>query len=746
MMMLAILGLIVPALLGYGISLFFFKRKELGFLAKVVVSSSLGFGLLGYIMFVINQFLGIKLSFLACLIILLAFFLLAIIFIAINFSNQKVKLPAVLNEYKNNLKPSNLSHNLLLKSLIVIVMIVVFYKALFFPIVDGDALGMHGPMIEHIYKTGYLSNDVGPSTIEFTRAFPAFFKITGAWLVVLNQEFDDMFIRLLPALFSLLLAITTYALGMRILKDKRRSLLAVLLLLSFPAFAMQAVFVNEDMMFSFFAVAAVYLLIAYLQEKKPAFLVFGMINLAFTTQVKHLGMPFCVSVFIPLLFLLHNEKKDWLKVIKSLIVPILLVLLIVSPYFIRNIIEYKDPVYPYMSFAPPYIQSKNFVPFLFEPIKLHIESAKLPYALKQPGYFLFGIANYVLSKSYSMSVFFIFLFILTLRNFKKLRKEQKYLIYFILFFTAYYAWSFLLKYRYYLAAIPLLCIVVADEFHSLLFSRISRKQRRFIIASILVLLAATLAYLGMVAGHEMVAGVLGDQASHFLRQVDATVMLNLIAPLLALAFIFSLKNQKARVAIILIISLLPSVFGLVFIRTGLLTNSLGETFGFIDPGANTSLFIKEVLKPIPSREAVLQLYFVNYYPVIQFINNNLSSGDKLMTFGEGSIYYVNKEMIPFDSYRMKNTFDTSFTQALGALKGQGITHVLYKNPSWEESVFGKDSLAKKSAIIQNLGNRDVFKEAYNHHNEFIIYQIMYGSESIHSINDNGLNSEEIIIY
>lgn len=74
MIVLAILGLIAPLLLGYGLSLFFngFDFKE-----KMILSANLGIGILTYIIFFINQLLSIRFDFATSIVIMIVMLLVA---------------------------------------------------------------------------------------------------------------------------------------------------------------------------------------------------------------------------------------------------------------------------------------------------------------------------------------------------------------------------------------------------------------------------------------------------------------------------------------------------------------------------------------------------------------------------------------------------------------------------------------------------------------------------------------------
>nr|MCK4930352.1 phospholipid carrier-dependent glycosyltransferase [Nanoarchaeota archaeon] len=526
----------------------------------------------------------------------------------------------------------------------------------------------------------------------------------------------------------ILILMTTYALAKNIVfKDKRKSLLAVLLLLSFPMFVKHSVYVSKDAMFAFFSVATIYLLMKYLQSRNSPYLIFGLITLAFTTQIKHLGMPLTISVILGLLFMLYHKKlilcfkkKERIaniiqsKETKMLLIGILLFIIIVSPYYIRNTVVFKDPVYPYLTYLPPYLEGKNFVPFLFEANKMHIESSKFFYS---PIYTLFGVVNFVRDKYYSMSVFFLILLIFTLFGFKKMKKEQKYLLYFSIFYTIYYVYAFLLKYRYYMAIVPLLCVVVAGKFDNLLRFKLGKKEKRFFLISLIIILLILITYFVVLLNKESIIGILGFRAEHFLSSVDVVILMHLLVPIIALFFLLAIKNIKVKAVLLILVLLLPSLYLLGYVRWGVIK----DTSGTLDQSKDLELFWREVLKPNPSKEAVLRLNLGNYYDAILFLNKNTPENAKIVSYNARS-YYLERPIIPIESYKMEKTYTTNLTETLKLLKELNITHVLYKKPGWDEAVFRKDTLRSKSFITKNLNNTEIFQSIYSNE-EYTLYKI-----------------------
>jgi len=742
MIILSLSGLLSLLVFGYGACLLFIKQSD--FYERIIFSAAFGTGTAGLLIFLLNGALGLPINFASSL--LLCLFLLVIGSLLVFYNRKNIEWPGKIR--KNEL----LKKNLVLKIILAIMIILILYKSLFFPIVNGDAIGFQAPLVKDIYNEQGLPLDVGPNTVESTRAYPLFFHLIAAWLINLNQGFNDIFIRMLPPLFSLLSLLVTYLLAKKFVFQKARpALLSAFLVMSLPMFVNFSVYANQETMFTFFSLSGVYFIMKYLQEKNTKDkkdMLFGFMFLAFSIHTKQLGLFYSLSVFVALVFILFGKEllqsiksKHFIKGLKHIInsrefkalcLSVLLFLVIIAPYFIRNMVEFNDPLYPFLSASSLHLNGKNFVPFIYQ----HITEAYAKVTLfHSPAYTLFGIVNYVREKAYCMSVFLAVLVLVALFRFKKLKQEQRYLLYFMIIFTAYYAYSFLLKYRYYMAAVPLVCIVAAGELDRLIGKGAGKKTRIILWISLISLAIALAAYFAVLAKKEFVVGLLGASgplAEHFLAMPDLVVIMNLIVPMIALLLFLLCDNGKAWkicVAMIMIVLSIPSLYSLAFIQYGITSDTFVEGFGWIRQDKDLGLFQREVLKPLPDKEAVLKLNLGEYYDVIQFINK-LPKDSAILSTENGGSYYIDKPMIIIDSYKMASTYSVgtnawiSMAGALEALKNNSITHVLYKNPGWDESVFGYGDLISKSVVVQNLHNNTFFKPVFKN-KQYTIYEVVY---------------------
>ncbi|MFH0869437.1 MAG: phospholipid carrier-dependent glycosyltransferase [archaeon] len=739
-----ILGIMAVALFCFSLTMLLSRSKKINLHDAFLMSITICIGSLGYIIFILNQFIGVRFDFWLSIKILIALIVLSALFVLIFFIRRQASASSKLSLGKMTWH-SLWKENRLLKITMVIIVLLMFYKALFFPIVNGDAIGFQANQIKEIYQANTLPTDVGPNTMEFTRAYPPLLPITGAWLVMLGDGFNDVPLRLLPPLFGLLMLIATYALGLEVLNDKRKALLASFLMLILPMFVNSSVYFSRDTMFSFFALCGAYFVIRYLRTKDMWLLAVGFINLGFASNVQYLGNPFFISIAVPLLFMLFWKKissiifgkkgvsESWERIkktavdiikskeLKAFLVGLLLFIIVVSPFLVRNMLQFNDPLYPYLSASSLQLKGKNFVPFLYQPLAEANKRLSLFYAPEYTAFFMF---NFIRDKGYSMSLFLLMVLLFALVDFKHLRKEQKYLLYFSIIFTIYYALSFLAKYRYLMPVVALLCVVAADHFGQIIDRKPDKSTKRAFIVIAVLLLFALVSYLLMLAKKDFVVGLLGFRAEHFISSPDLMVMMHLIVPLAALVLLLMVKNRKMAAGCVIVVLLVPTIYSLAVINYGVTGDMFKEGFGFIDNTKDMQLFRSEALRLIPSQEAILKLNMGDYYDLVQFVSKNTPSDAVMLTVEAGSSYYLERELISADSYRMADSYsaDATMDSALKLLKEQGINYILYRIPGWDAAVFGKGALLNQSAVIRNLGNSSFFEEVYRN-NDFVVYRV-----------------------
>jgi len=731
-------GIISVFLFGFGLHRILLKDDD--WPEAVIFSVAVGTGTLSLAIMVLNRFLDIAINYNNMMILNTAFLALGIVFFFICRSKEISFLPSKAKtrgaeDGKGRKKAGIMGHKLVV-CIICVLLLLMVYKAILFPGVNGDG-SYYYQASKEIFDTGSITSDAGPGMAELVKAYPQFFYIIGAWLCILSMSFEETLIQAIPLVFAMLLCLATYSLARKIFKDKFKASLAVLLLLSLPMFVNHGVYLNSDTTFSFFAVCGVLFIVRYLMTERTAYLLAGTAMLGFMINVKYLGLPFAASVLVPLIIVLFgpdvallvkgrrrltgiiNDKRIKTR-LRWLIVCLIMLLMIILPLFIRNYIDFNDPYYPYLTaYLPEHFKGKNFSPLLYKPVANAFKQINI---LATPANALFGVINFMRSKDYSMSLFIVILLALTLTSFKNLRKEQRYLLYFSIIFTIAYIISSLQMYRYLMPVAAILCVVLADRFHNILYENLDAREKRIILSSLIVFAAGLGCYFLALANNEFIISMLGSRAARFMAGVDVFIVMHLLVAVAAGLIIMLVRSKKARSVITIMIIMIPSAFSLAIINYGAFDIVLGQ----FDKSKDLSL-LKQELRLIPDKEAVLKMNFGDSYEAAMFIRDNLPEDAVILSYG-GHIYYAERANIPIDSYKLVETYDQAspdaLADALGLMKSLGISHVLYKKPGWDEEVFGAGELISRSEITSNLHDDRIFHNIYEN-KLYIVYAIEY---------------------
>jgi hypothetical protein len=328
-----------------------------------------------------------------------------------------------------------------------------------------------------------------------------------------------------------------------------------------------------------------------------------------------------------------------------------------------------------------------------------------------------------------MSLFLLMAVLFALADFKSLRKEQRYLLYISLIYSAYYALSFLAKYRYLMPVTALMCVFAASHAWDLIHKKPGYKARRaMVITSVLLLLVAA-SYMLILAKKDIIIGLLGFRAGHFLGGLDLLVVMHLAVLFSALMLILLIKDRKVAASLTILVLIVPAAYSLAVINYGITGDMFNEGSGFIDKSKDMQLFREEALRPIPSEEAILRLNMGEYYDLVQFMKENTAEDAVVLSIDAGSSYYLERDVIAIDSYRMAESYleDATPASVLRVLKEQGISYVIFRKLGWDAAVFGRGELFNRSGIIRNLGDGSLFEEVY-HNDEFIAYRVRAGAE------------------
>lgn len=615
------LGIIIILLMGFLIISSTNLKEDV-----LLFSFSIGVLFITFLLFSINQYFRIPLSPIS----VWAFSLLTLFFLfVIQFKRiKKIKLKL---KYKFSI----------FSILILIIFLLSFYKAIFFPITSGDAVSMYAFVSEKAWIDGFPPQP-SSSLMEVSYAYPNtnFALFLYNYFFGINLGFNDIFIKILVPLFSILNLIIIYRISYILFKKKEISELSVALVLSSIVFSGFIIQEYTTMYELFFPLLAVYSFSIYYRENNYKFLILTGIFLSATLMIKYTLIPFVIFFLLSILLIKKNIK-----------VPLKLGLIafpLSSIFYLRNLIFFKNPFYPY------FFGGVNFNPYLSH---IHLSWAAAPkYTLEQLFIALIPI-----------SLFIWIFFLLFLINVKKLSNlENKELIKIlsltsILFFLFWFFTSaFITEASGFRHLVP--AFSIASIFSSYyLVNRIKHKNLNYFEIALPFLLTLIIYFFYFNLTYD----------PFFEYSGNLLLVIFLSSLLISLALLTIKFNIPTKIVLtLLLISLM------------------------ITPLAFSAFAKRTTLWEFPSKEEVIKKYYPNQLEVFSFINNNLPKNSTILTF-YNQRYYIKRYILPADSPKVFFIYkNISLESAIKKLKELGVNYIMISKqerhvPFWNLSVIHK---------------------------------------------------------
>ena len=699
MIVFVLLGILAPWLFGYSICVFLKKQK---FIERLCLSFALGFGSVNLIMFIENQYFNVKYDFANSLTIVIFFFIISVVAMAMKRERILEDLADMTNLIKNSLSSSKISISYFLYfsllCLILGLIAIILYKALFFPIVEWDAVYYHAYISKQVFLMGNLPTQVGSSYMEYVNAYPTHLVLQHVWLYTLNNELNDVLARLISPIYGILILALTFDICKKLFQNLNIAAVSVIVLLCNPVFIHNAIVVNNDIIVVFYCLLSLVFFLKFLHEKHNEYLVLSGIILGFGELVKYTVLAFALPLSIVLFWFLITSRSKILKrgvnqnphksiilntpatkATFSFLIPLILVPL---PFYLRNFLFFGNPVYPYFFSIfggldlDKWILSEEYI------FGGYISSFHLIFPLT--------IARY-------LNIFIVFLYLLSITKFSKCLVNQKivHVILIILLVVCYvrFVGPYMNAWRFFLVAIPLISIFATKR----LFDMVNKlSDQKLVLGLLSFIFFCALLYILV--------------NSMRLEQFSKTWLLYYIFPVLCAILIlmymyFETKPFKTKANVFLLflifmVMIAPSYFTGLEAKYDLITSK------------------PPFVRDHPSEELVIVSKLGDLYIVQKWINNNLSSDAKILSF-EDRRYYLDREIVPADSVKVKRIYTSPTLEgALDTLQQLNITYVL----TLAKGEFAP--LYKKSIIHKNLNNSTVFKLIYQK-DDIRLYSIQY---------------------
>ncbi len=318
---------------GYLISKLFLKNLTIEL--RIVLSFALGFGFISLVMIL----LGLIYTFDR---ITTSFVLLSILIFLVFKNRKQLQIPSF--------KIQKLDTIFFVISLPFFLL--AFFHIIFFPELYHDSM-----IYNYVTKLFLLRNKIeflegGPTIgLGFASNYPPAYQLLGIFIYLFTGE-NLFFLRLTSLFISFLLLLLVYYWSREIFK-KKLSIYSILLFISLPGIIFFSRSTSQYIYLTFQFSLACYFLHKFLLGKNTKNLYLSSIFAGFAGLTSYLGLLFIFILFLCFLF-----KKKYKEVIKS----IFLFFLIISPWYLRNLIILGNPIWPFLGgkYINPLIQLDSF--------------------------------------------------------------------------------------------------------------------------------------------------------------------------------------------------------------------------------------------------------------------------------------------------------------------------------------------------------------------------------------------------
>lgn len=616
-----IIGLLLVFLIGFSNLLLITKGEPR---EKVVLPFGLGFSSVVVLIFILNQFFRLQVNSYLIWISILALALVLVV-ASRRFWLKEIKKCAKLNL---KFKPT------LFVVLMIILFLLVFYKAIFLPITDGDAINMYAFTSQSTWSNGFPPIP-SSSMWEISFAYPNtnFTLFLNNFFFGLNFGFDEIFVKILVPLFAILNLILIYGISKKLSQKREIAELATVLVLSsiiFSAFIIQA---KTTMIELFFPLLAIYSFILYQEERNYKNLILTGIFLGLTLMIKYTFILF-VLFFVLSVWIF---KKNWKPSVKLLLVAIP----VAAIYYLRNLIFFKNPFFPY------FFGGINFNPEIY---KLQLAWSAVPkYSLLQLFVILIPLCLFI----------WVFFSLFLVNYAKKIRKKvtsknietTNILISTIILFAIYWFFSsaFIEEasgFRHLIPAFCLAAILVAGY----IYRRVQQRSITWLFALMPIIL-----------------------------------ILLVYIPYFLLASNPYAEYSKNLLIVILVSSVLISlslVLGKFRINPKIVMAFLMITL-MITPLAFSAFAKRTAPWEFPSRNEVIKEYYPDLFDAFSYISDNLQQDALILTF-YNQRFYLNRQILIADSPKVAFIYEEiKLEKALDKLRSMGVTHFMTSEASKE---------------------------------------------------------------
>jgi hypothetical protein len=214
------------------------------------------------------------------------------------------------------------------------------------PQMEWDSLGHHLPVARAYINTGRIFN-MSPEHGWFIGEsnYPSNVEMLFMLGMLLKS---DVLATLIAWSVAAFLALSVYSLSRQFL-SVRASLTAMSILYCSSIVSVHATFNTVDLGVAFFGLLSLYAAFKWAHSRDYRFMVFSGIYAGFCAGTKYTGLPVVLVLGFLILLLSVLEQKRFVGGIKYMLLFGAIVLIVASPWYIKNYVYTGNPVYPFFA-------------------------------------------------------------------------------------------------------------------------------------------------------------------------------------------------------------------------------------------------------------------------------------------------------------------------------------------------------------------------------------------------------------
>jgi hypothetical protein len=157
---------------------------------------------------------------------------------------------------------------------------------------------------------------------------------------------SDTFAKLIHLTFATILVLAMYLLGRRYLR-KGTAWIAIAILIGMPIFPVWASLAYIDMGWALFEFLAIYAVVVWGVKKDRGWLILAGLMTGLALGSKYLAFEGAAAVGLWILW--RSRKDGWRTALRSASLFSAIALLVSSPWYLKNLLWFGNPIYPYLS-------------------------------------------------------------------------------------------------------------------------------------------------------------------------------------------------------------------------------------------------------------------------------------------------------------------------------------------------------------------------------------------------------------